>query len=466
MTRHLIYNGFLHLTPNHHSHGYWRTPEGQIQYGYSKLDPYIHVVKTLERGRFDTLFIADVSGVYDFEHSIRAGSQFPSADPITIVSALGLATEHLGLAVTSNIIQSPPFAFARQLSSLDHYTNGRVGWNIVTSYLTNGFQNFGYDDIVPHDERYRWAQEYLDVTYKLWEHSWEDGAVLHDVAANRFFDRDRIHRINHIGERYKVAGPHIVEPSPQRTPVLFQAGNSTAGREFAVRNAEVTFLPSATPEAAARDIAILNDLARQNGRDPRSLKKIVTLSTVIGSTEAEAKRKQAYLHEYTDFDAFQAFLSGGSGIDYFNIPPETTLRELKEQYDTSEHVRSGFRRILERNPDVDLDSTWGGHLVKTALLPGRFAGTPEQIADEVQRWADAGVDGFNVVPITTLGWWDEWVDHVVPVLQARGLAQTEYAPGTLREKLFRTGDRLSESHHARTIGLQNASASRAQAEAL
>lgn len=458
MTRRLIYNGFLHLTPNHHSHGYWRTPEGQVQFGYSKLDPYIRVVKTLERGRFDTLFIADVSGVYDFEHSIRAGSQFPSADPITIVSALGLVTEHLGLAVTSNIIQSPPFAFARQLSSLDHYTNGRVGWNIVTSYLTNGFQNFGYDDIVPHDERYRWAQEYLDVTYKLWEHSWEDGAVLHDVVANRFFDRDRIHRINHIGERYKVAGPHIVEPSPQRTPVLFQAGNSVAGRDFAVRNAEVTFLPSATPEAAARDIAILNDLAIQNGRDPRSLKKIVTLSTVIGSTEEEAKRKQDYLHDHTDFDAFRAFLSGGSGIDYFNIPPETTLRELQAQYDTSDHVRSGFRRILERNPDVDLDSTWGSNLVKSALLPGRFAGTPEQIADEVQRWADAGVDGFNVVPITTLGWWEEWVDHVVPVLQARGLAQTEYSQGTLRQKLFGDGDRLPSTHHARSLELQAASA--------
>ncbi|SNB70929.1 FMN-dependent oxidoreductase, nitrilotriacetate monooxygenase family [Arboricoccus pini] len=453
MTSRLIYNGFLHLTPNHHSHGYWRTPEGSIQYGYSKLEPYVHVVKTLERGCFDTLFIADVSGVYDFEHTIRAGSQFPSADPITIVSALGLATEHLGLAVTSNIIQSHPFAFARQLSSLDHYTNGRIGWNIVTSYLTNGFQNFGYDGIVPHDERYRWAQEYLDVAYKLWEHSWEEGAVLHDASSNRFFDPERIHRINHVGDRYRVAGPHIVEPSPQRTPVLFQAGNSTAGREFAVRNAEVTFLPSATPEAAVRDIAILDDLALRLGRDPKSLKKIVTLSTVIGSTEEEARRKQAYLHEHTDFAAFQAFLSGNSGIDYFNIPPETTIRELQERYASSEHVRSGFRRILDRNPDLDLDATWGEHLVQTALLPGRFAGTPEQIADEVQRWADAGVDGFNVVPITTLGWWDEWVDHVVPVLQARGLAQSEYTPGTFRQKLFGAGDRLADSHRARAIGL-------------
>ncbi len=458
MPRELLYNAFLHLTPNHHSHGYWRTPEGQVQYGYSKLEPYVDVVKTLERGRFDTLFIADVSGVYDLEYgdgtaSIRAGSQFPEPDPITIVSALGLVTEHLGIAVTSNIIQAHPFAFARQLSSLDHFTNGRVAWNIVTSYLRNGFQNFGHDDIVGHDERYEWAQEYVDVAYKLWEKSWENGAVLHDPATNRFFDPQKIHRIDHVGKRYRVAGPHIVEPSPQRTPVLFQAGNSRAGREFAIRNAEVTFLPSDTPETARRDIAILDDLARAEGRDPKSLKKIVQLAAVIGSTEAEAKRKQQYLFDNTDFTALQAFYSGGSGIDFFSIDPTTTLAELRERASVGEHVRSILRAAADADHGNGTPVTWGDYLLQHALRPGRFAGTPEQIADEVQRWADAGVDGFNVVPITTLGWWDEWVDHVVPVLQQRGLAQREYHPGTLRDKLFRDGDAIHSTHRAHTVAL-------------
>ncbi|MFD4405014.1 NtaA/DmoA family FMN-dependent monooxygenase [Nocardia sp. NPDC058499] len=458
MPRELLYNAFLHLTPNHHSHGYWRTSEGQVQYGYSKLEPYVEIVKTLERGRFDTLFIADVSGVYDLDFgdgtaSIRAGSQFPEPDPVTIVSALGLVTEHLGIAVTSNIIQSHPFAFARQLSSLDHFTGGRVGWNIVTSYLRNGFQNFGYDDIIGHDERYEWAQEYVDVTYKLWEKSWEDGAVLHEPETNRFFDPEKIHRIDHSGPRYRVAGPHIVEPSPQRTPVLFQAGNSPVGREFAVRNAEVTFLPSVTPEAARRDIAILDDLARAQGRDPASLKKIVQLSTVIGSTEEEALRKQRHLHDNIDFAALQAFYSGGTGIDFFGLDPATTLTELQERASFGEHVRSTLRAAADADHGNGEPVTWGDYLLRHALLPGRFAGTPDQIADEVQRWADAGVDGFNVVPITTLGWWDEWVDQVVPVLQRRGLAQREYHPGTLREKLFRNGAAIDPTHRAHTVTL-------------
>ncbi|OZC49327.1 LLM class flavin-dependent oxidoreductase [Rhodococcus sp. RS1C4] len=456
MTRPLVYNAFLHLTPNHHSHGYWRTPEGRVQYGYKDLQPYIDVVKTLERGKIDTLFIADVVGVYDLDFgdgstTIRAGSQFPENDPVTIVSALGHVTEHLGIAVTSNIIQSHPFSFARQLSSLDHFTDGRVAWNIVTSYLSNGFRNYGYDEIVGHDDRYEWAQEYVDVTYKLWEHSWEDGAVVHNHETGEFFDPDKIHTIDHVGKRYKVQGPHIVEPSPQRTPVLFQAGNSTAGRAFAATNAEVTFLPSNNPASAVRDIAVLDDELRSIGRAPSSLKKIVLLSTVIGSTEEEAQRKKDYFRSNIDFDALQAFWSGNSGIDLSSIDPDTPLSELAGRAQLGNHVQSLFRAAADAQENPDARVTWREYLVDQSLLPGRFAGTPEQIADHVQEWANAGVDGFNVVPITTLGWWDEWVDHVVPVLQDRGLAQREYAPGTLREKLFGRGNHLGDDHRARTL---------------
>lgn len=458
MSRPPIYNGFLHLTPNHHSHGYWRTPEGRVQYGYKDLQPYIDVVKTLERGTFDALFIADVVGVYDLEYgdgraTIRAGSQFPENDPAAIVSALGYVTDHLGLAITSNIIQDHPFSFARKLSSLDHFTEGRVAWNIVTSYLSNGFRNFGYDEIVSHDERYTWAQEYLDVTYKLWEHSWEDGAVVKDPATGVLFDPDKIHTIDHVGERYSVQGPHLVEPSPQRTPVLFQAGNSTAGRQFAIRNAEVTFLPSLTPATARGDVRLLRDEAAAIGRDPDTLKTLVQLSTVIGSTEEEARRKQQYLYDNIDFDGLVGFYSGGSGIDFTSIDPETPLSVLRDQVALGDHVRSIFRSIVEADLGQGRDLTWREYLLSHALLPGKFAGTPEQIADHVQEWVDAGVDGFNVVPITTLGWWDEWVDHVVPVLRSRGLAQTEYREGTLRQKLFGAGDRLPDSHHGRRIGL-------------
>ncbi|MEV5646863.1 NtaA/DmoA family FMN-dependent monooxygenase [Nocardia sp. NPDC052254] len=457
MPRPPIYNAFLHLTPNHHSHGFWRTPEGRVQYGYKDLQPYVDVVRTLERGRFDTLFIADVVGVYDLDFgdgktTIRAGSQFPENDPVTIVSALGYVTEHLGIALTSNIIQDHPFSFARRLSSLDHYTHGRVAWNVVTSYLSNGFRNYGHDTIVGHDERYSWAQEYVDVTYKLWEHSWEDGAVRHDPQSGQFFDPDKIHTIDHVGERYKVEGPHLVEPSPQRTPVLFQAGNSTAGRDFAARNAEVTFLPSLTPETARADIATLDESARAAGRAPEALKKIVALSTIIGSTEEEARRKQQYFRDNIDFDALQAFWSGGSGIDLSSVDPDTPLDELAKRVQLGDHVRSIFRAAADSQLDPSAVS-WREYLLTKGLLPGKFAGTPEQIADHVADWVAAGVDGFNVVPVTTLGWWPEWVDHVVPVLQERGLAQREYEPGTLRHKLFGNGDRIAPDHRARTVGL-------------
>ncbi|QBR51411.1 NtaA/DmoA family FMN-dependent monooxygenase [Erwinia sp. QL-Z3] len=458
MSRELIYNGFLHLTPNHHSHGYWRTTEGQVQYGYNQLDEYVKTVKTLEKGRFDTLFIADVVGVYDADFgdgktTIRAGTQFPEPDPITIVSALGLVTEHLGIVVTSNVIQAHPFSFARQISSLDEFTRGRIGWNIVTSYLSNGFRNYGFNDIVPHDERYEWAQEYLDVAYKLWELSWENGAVLHDPATNRFFDPDKIHKINHVGKRYRVEGPHIVEPSPQRSPVFFQAGNSDAGRRFAARNAEVTFLPSQTSETARKDIAILNRELINYGRQAEDLKKLVSLSTVIGSTEEEAKRKQQHLFDNIDINALQGFYSGGSGIDLSSIDPDTPLTELSRQEQFSQHMRSKFRIAVDADYGQGRVLTWREYLLQHALLPGRFAGTPEQIADKVQQYADAGVDGFNVVPVTTLGWWDEWVEHVVPVLQKRGLARKEYRPGTLREKLFGKESQLPATHPQRTLRL-------------
>ncbi|MGO1544425.1 MAG: LLM class flavin-dependent oxidoreductase [Gulosibacter sp.] len=453
MSRAPIYNAFLHLTPNHHSHGYWRTPEGQVQYGYKDLRPYVDVVKTLERGRFDSLFIADVVGVYDLDigdggNTIRAGSQFPGNDPASIVSALALVTEHLGIAITSNIIQEHPFEFARKLSTLDHYSDGRVAWNIVTSYLSNGFRNFGYDDIVAHDERYSWAQEYLDVTYKLWEHSWEDGAVIRDPESGVYFDPERIHRINHEGTRYKVEGPHIVEPSPQRTPVLFQAGNSEAGRAFSTRNAEVTFLPSLTPQAAAVDVAKIREQTVQAGRPAGALKTLVQLSTVIGSTEEEAKRKQQYLRDNIDYGGLVGFYSGNSGIDFTSIDPDTPVSVLANQVQVNQHVRSIFKSIAEADFGEGRDLTWREYLADHALQTGRFAGTPEQIADYIEQWLAAGVDGFNVVPITSLGWWDEWVDEVVPVLQRRGLAQTEYAEGTLREKLFGAGARLPETHYA------------------
>ncbi|MBN3814081.1 NtaA/DmoA family FMN-dependent monooxygenase [Paraburkholderia sp. Ac-20347] len=446
--RPLIYNAFAHVTPNHHSHGFWRHPEGQHQLDFHKLGPWIELAKTAERGCFDVVFLADVAGLYEtssgqWQQAARTGMQFPSHDPAALVSALAAATNDIGFAVTSSVIQEHPFSFARKLSTLDHLSEGRVAWNIVTSYLDNTARNYGFDKLPPHDERYVWGEEYAEVAYKLWEASWEDGAWVADAARDTLVDPARLHAIDHVGARYRVAGPHLVRTSPQRTPVLFQAGSSEAGRDFAARHAEVTFLPSRTPESAANDLADLRRRAVAAGRHAEDIRAIVMLSPVIGSTEAEAKARRAEILDSFSLDALAVFWSGGIGVDLTTIDPATPLTELREQNGT----RGSVRAFIDAAPQGVV--TFGDALRKT--ISAQFAGTPEQIADEVERWAAAGVAGFNVVPVTTLGWWSEFVDHVVPVLQKRGLMQREYAPGTLREKLFRDGPHLPDRHPARRL---------------
>ena len=198
----------------------------------------------------------------------RPGCRCPSNDPSVLASAIAYATEHLGIAFTASILQEHPFNFARRISTLDHASKGRIAWNIVTNYLPNASRNFGLEGLTKHDERYAWADEYVDVTYKLWEGSWDEDALLQDRVTGIHADYDKVHRINHEGPRYRVEGPHLVSPSPQRTPLLFQAGASEAGRTFAAKNAEAVFIQSPNLDSAARDTADIR-LARRPARAPR-----------------------------------------------------------------------------------------------------------------------------------------------------------------------------------------------------
>lgn len=227
--RPLRFCAFVMNTASHIQHGLWRHPDAR-QHEFDDVQLWIDLARTLERGRFDAMFFADVAGLYgpadgDWDVNAREGLQLPSNDPSVLLSALAVSTEHLGFAFTSSVLQSHPFDFARKVSTLDHLSKGRIAWNIVTSALDGAARNFGYDRLEEHDERYAWAQEYLDVVYKLWEGSWDDGALLRDKSGS-FADPARIHRIDHVGKRYRVQGPHLSAPSPQRTPVLFQAGSS------------------------------------------------------------------------------------------------------------------------------------------------------------------------------------------------------------------------------------------------
>jgi FMN-dependent oxidoreductase (nitrilotriacetate monooxygenase family) len=437
----LLFSAFVMNTTSHIVQGTWRLP-GAGQTEFNSLDHWVDLARLLERGRFDVLFFADVTGLYgeyrgDHRKYLEAGLQVPANDPIVLLSALGAATEHLGLAVTSSIVQQHPFTFARQISTLDHLTRGRVAWNIVTGYLENGFRNYGYDGLVPHDERYVWAEEYLDVVLKLWEGSWDDDALVQDRERGVHAVYEKVHKIRHAGARYSVEGPHLVAPSPQRTPLLFQAGSSPVGREFAARNAEATFIVAPTPEAARAQIEDTRRRAVAYGRRPEDLRFLPGLTFVVGSTEAEARRKVAELDEVIDWDGHLAHLSGSLGIDLGHHDPDDPIDSL--QTEAVQGIVEAVRASVDgRTPTVrDLGRLLAGQ--------NRIVGTPEQIADQLEVWQDAGIDGVNVVNVTRPGTYEEFVEHVTPVLQARGLQRREYTPGTLRRKVFGE-DRLSERH--------------------
>ncbi|MCZ4581787.1 MULTISPECIES: LLM class flavin-dependent oxidoreductase [Gordonia] len=460
--RPLHFAAFVMNTTSHIVQGTWRRPSSRSA-DFNDLDHWVNLAKTLERGKFDAIFFADVVGLYapyrgDERKYFEAGLQVPSNDPSVLASAIAYATEHLGIAFTASILQEHPFNFARRISTLDHATKGRIAWNIVTNYLPNASRNFGLEGLTAHDARYAWADEYVDVTYKLWEGSWDDDALLQDRERGVHADYDKVHRINHVGERYQVEGPHLVSPSPQRTPFLFQAGASEAGRNFAAQNAEAVFLGTPNREAALRDTSDIRRRAVALGRRADDLKFFQGLYVVPTSTEAEAARVAAELDEWIDHDGHLAHMSGSIGIDFGHDDLDTPVGEIK-----TEGVQSmiGWINDLVTGRPATLRDV--AHHTATNL---RIIGTPEKIADELAAWQQSGVDGINLMNYEIPTSYEDFVDQVIPTLQKRGLIQSEYSDGTLRQKIFGEGDRLPDRHHAtRYRGAFGAGAGKAGDEA-
>ena len=446
MRKRLIFNAFSMNAVSHVYHGLWRHPATR-QTELNQLSTWVDLARTLERGRFDALFLADVIGV-DKGHNgswdiyLKEGIHFPANDPSVLAAALIGATNQLGLMFTSSILQAHPFDFARRVSTLDHLSGGRIGWNIVTSTSRNAAANFGFTEPVPHDERYRWADEYVEIAYKLWEGSWDDDAVLLDRDGRVYADPHRIRPIDHAGSRYRVAGPHLTTPSPQRTPVLIQAGSSRAGRAFAARNAEATFLVCLTPQAAGTAIGDIRAELVQAGRRPEDLLFFQGLSFVVGSTEEEAWRQSRAIDEYVSTDGLAAHVGRDLGIDFGLLDPNKPVADYQIE------GLQGFTQFFEEaNPGRKARLI---DLVTAMSYNGRIVGTPEQIADHLEAWQDAGIDGVNVAYQTTPGSFVEFIEHVMPELRQRGLAQREYAPGTLRERLFPGRPALLAENHPAT----------------
>ena len=441
----LILNGFSMNVVSHIYHGLWRHPDTK-QIEFNDLDTWVELARLLEAGRFDALFLADVIGVDpaykgSWDTYVKEAVQIPSNDSAALAAALVGVTKNLGLTFTSSILSEHPFSFARRLSTLDHLSKGRVGWNIVTSVSHNAAQNFGLDRIVAHDERYAWADEYMDVVYKLWEGSWDEDALLADKRAGIYAYPAKVHRVYHKGKRYRVMGPHLTTPSPQRTPVLYQAGSSTAGRAFAARHAEATFIVSPNVEGARKAIAETRGYAVAAGRDPSDLLFIQGLSFVVGSTEEEAWRKSREIDAYVSLDGLAAHISRDMGIDLGSLDPGRPIEDYRIE------GLQGFVRLYEEGHPGKKATV--ADLANAMSYNGRVVGTPEGIADQLEQWQDAGIDGVNVMYQTTPGSFRDFIEHVIPVLQERGLAQREYAPGTLRERLFAgRSARLNDRHPA------------------
>jgi FMN-dependent oxidoreductase (nitrilotriacetate monooxygenase family) len=445
MPKRIHLNAFAMNCVSHIQHGLWTRADTR-QLEFNRLEPWIDLSQLLEKGAFDALFLADVIGTYDNyrggrETAVREALQIPANDPMLLIPAMAHATEHLGFAFTSSVLQAHPFTFARQVSTLDHLTRGRVAWNIVTSYLSNAGTNLGFGGLPSHDERYRRAEEYLEVSYKLWEGSWEEDAVLRDTARGVYADPAKIHAIDHAGEFYEVAGPHLSEPSPQRTPLLFQAGSSSRGRDFAATHAECVFM-FASMRSLRASTGVVGDIrarAARLGRRPDDILFFQGVTPVVGGTEAEAKAKEADFLAQSSVEAGLAHMSGSVGVDLGTIDLDVPLESLE-----TEAIQGVVKGLIDSAPD----KSWTFRDLARSRASGQFlTGTPEQIADTFEAWHEAGVDGFNIVYAVTPGTFADFIDGVVPELRRRGLVQSAYAAGTLREKLF-GASRLSERHPA------------------
>ncbi len=444
MTKKILFNAFDMNCVGHIQQGLWSHPRDQSR-RYAELSYWTQYARKLEAGLFDGIFLADVVGVNDVlgasnAAALRGAVQVPVNDPMLLVPAMAAVTQHLAFGVTANLTYEPPFLFARRMSTLDHLTGGRMGWNIVTGYLDSAARAIGLDAQAAHDDRYDLADEYMELVYKLWEGSWEDDAVLADYDHHLYADPAKVHKVRHKGRQYSIDAIHLCEPSPQRTPVLYQAGSSTRGREFAATHAECVFVNGQKLEGVKGIIDDIRDRAVAYGRRPDDIKIFMGATIVTGRTEKEAQEKFEEYRSYVSSDAALAHAAGSMGIDF-------------DKYDLDEPIETGKTAAIVSNVEAMTRSSglqWTKRkLLEQMVLGSRqppMVGSAEKIADELGKWvAEAGVDGFNLSRSVVPECFDDIIALVIPILQDRGMYKTGYGDGTLRQKLFGT-PRLPERH--------------------
>src|SRR5882757_2633111 len=427
MTKHMHLNLFIHGRGHHEAA--WRHPDAS-SLPLTDIGYYTDIARKAEIGLFDSIFLADSLGVgEDVANAPRTW-----LEPLTTLAALAGATRRIGLIATCSTTYTEPFNLARQFASIDHMSNGRVGWNIVTTWLATASGNYGGQGPLSHAERYERAEEYMRVVTGLWD-SWSDDAVLDDSASGQYARAGSIRALNHVGTHYRVTGPLNMPRGPQGRPVFVQAGSSDTGRRFAARHAEAVFTAQMEKSTAQAFYADLKAQVVAEGRAANQALILPGLSPVIAGTEAEAQRLARELGDLTDPEVGRRRLSGRfGGYDFSHMPLDKKLTpEDFPDPDTVEAARSRTEVIvgLVRREKLTLRQL----LAYLAGARGHYAtaGTPEQIADLIEDWFnDGAADGFNFMPPVLPAMLEVFIAEVIPLLQRRGLFRTAYEGATLR----------------------------------
>ncbi|CAN7310980.1 LLM class flavin-dependent oxidoreductase [Caballeronia sp. LjRoot34] len=418
-----------------HAIAMWAHPRDKVGYDYARPEFWQDLGRLLERGRFDAIFLADELAPYnvykgDVDISIRYAAQCPVHDPATLVPVIALATKHLGIGITLSTTFEHPYTLCRRLSTLDHLTDGRVGWNIVTSYSSSEFQAMGVTDVIPREERYARLEEFMEVSYQLWD-SWAPDAIVADAETALYADPSKVKKVAHEGRYFRCHGPSFVRHSPQGRPVLWQAGSSAQGRDFAARHAEAVFNIQPTAETMRAYTDDIRRRAHAHGRDPESVRIFFGLQIVLGETRESAEEKLAAFKAKIPLDGALAKLSGDIGFDFSKLDLDADIGDIEVP-----GIRGQFDAIMAANGGKPVTVRQAAEIYGMSLGAPVLVGTASDVADQMETLFEAGGhDGYMIMATYMPGCFQEFVEDVVPLLQARGLYRTDYTGRTLREHL-------------------------------
>ena len=418
-----------------HSHALWRHPLSQ-RGGFLQPDYYVRIAQTLERGLFDIAFFADRLAMSDrYGDSLEVGARYGDQDatrldPLLVTSLMAGATRRIGLGATRSTTYHHPFHVARGFATLDHLSGGRAAWNVVTSVNEGEARNHGLDAHLEHDARYDSAEEFMEIAFRLWD-SWDTDALVLDQKAGFYAHPQRIHRVDYAGTTYRSRGPLNVPRSPQGRPVIIQAGASSRGKAFAAKWAEVIFVVQPTREGMRRHYGEIKAEVQRAGRDPASVKVLAGVMPFVGTSEAHAREQLELHNSLVDPMVGLSTMSSHMNFDFATLPLDKPLAEINVQ-----GMQGMLAAVKSLNTEGELTLREIGRRYGQSVVVPQIAGTPAQVADTLEALLTADAcDGFMVSPAHLPAGFDDFVAHVIPELQRRGLFRMAYEGATLRENL-------------------------------